>query len=166
LLEPIIVHKPALTVVGLEKSFVHGLSPETNAPQVIGPLWDEFCRRSDEIAGRVGKVSYGVIYSRPETDRAHLHELQYIAAVAVNKADDVPPGMTSRTIPAGDFAVFIHRGPIHRIAATCYEIYRVWLPQSPWLHSGIADVELYDHRFDCESETSEMEYWIPVRPKD
>jgi hypothetical protein len=28
---------------------------------------------------------------------------------------------------------------------------------------GIADIELYDHRFDCESETSEMEYWISVK---
>ena len=27
---------------------------------------------------------YGVIYGRPEGERSHPHELQYIAAVAVN----------------------------------------------------------------------------------
>jgi len=165
MLEPVIVDKPELTVVGLETPFIHGLSPETNAPKVIGALWEAFCDRMKDVPARVGKESYGIIYGRDEKERAHPHELQYIAAVAVHSAENPPAGMSSRTIPAGKFAVFIHRGPIHKISATCYEIYRVWLPQSAWQHSGIADVEVYDERFDCESETSEMEYWISIEPK-
>jgi predicted transcriptional regulator YdeE len=41
----------------------------------------------------------------------------------------------------------------------------IWLPQSAWQHAEIADVELYDERFDCSSDQSEMEYWISVTPK-
>lgn len=163
--QPQIVEKPILTVVGLETPFIHALSPDANNHRVIGPLWDRFCHRAKEVAHRTGDEMYGIIYSRPESERSHPHELQYIAAVAVNSIDKIPAGMTSRTIPAGTFAVFLHRGPITRIADTCRWIYRVWLPQSQWEHSQIADVEVYGERFNCESETSEMEYWISVRAK-
>ena len=163
--EPQIVDKPALTVVGLETSFLHALSPVTNNFKVIPPLWEEFSRRAGEVSNRLGKSMYGIIYGRPESERSHPHELQYIAAVAASRADKIPDGMVSRTIPAGKFAVFLHRGPIQNIGDTCYQIYRVWLPQSSWQHSEIADVEVYDERFCPEGDESEMEYWISVTPK-
>jgi AraC family transcriptional regulator len=108
---------------------------------------------------------FGIIYSRPESVRSHPHELQYIAGVQAAPSTTVPQGMDLRTIPAGTFAVFFHRGPIQKIGETCREIYRVWLPQTSWQHADIADVELYDERFECEGEKSEMEYWISVVPR-
>jgi AraC family transcriptional regulator len=165
-LQPQIADKPVLIVVGLEASFLHALSPETTNFKVIPPLWDALCHRAPEVPDRVGQAMYGIIYGRPEAERSHPHELQYIAAVAVNSTANIPPGMTSRTIPAGKFAVFTHRGPINRIGDTCYEIYRVWLPQSAWQHAGIADVEVYDERFSPDGEDSVMEYWISVIPKE
>lgn len=165
MLEPQIVDKPAITIVGLETTFRHGLSPETNAPQVLGAIWEAIGPRAAEIPHRVGKAMYGLIWSRPEAERSHPHELQYIAGAAVSQVDHLPAGMSSRTVPAGTFAVFLHRGPIHKISATCNEIYRVWLPASSWQHADVADIELYDERFNCESDNSEMEYWISVKPK-
>ncbi len=165
MLEPRIIEKPAMTIIGLEASFLHGLSPQTNNFQVIPPLWDRLWKRSSEIPGRIGHAMYGIIYGRPEEQRSHPDELQYIAGVPSLPAAAVPEGMVSRTIPAGTFAVFLHRGPIQKIGETCHEIYRVWLPQSRWQHAEIADVELYDERFDCEGKVSEMEYWISVGPR-
>src|SRR4030095_15976051 len=112
MIEPQIVQKPALTLVGLEASFIHALSPETNNFKVIPPLWDKLAHRDGEVSNRLGKTMYGIIYGRPEAERSHPHELQYIAAVAVSRVDKIPEGMISRTIPAGKFAVFLHRGPI------------------------------------------------------
>lgn len=161
--QPTIVEKPELKVVGLEAPFIHGLSPETTNFKVIPPLWEQFCARAGNVPHRIGGDMFGVIYGRPESERSHPDELQYIAAVPVSSIDQLPEGMSSRTIPAGTFAVFIHRGPIYKIADTCREIYRVWLPQSGYQHTGIADIELYDHRFCPDGEDSEMEYWISVR---
>ena len=165
MLESQILEKPAMTIVGLETPFIHALSPETNNFKVIPPLWDAFSHRVGELAGRIGQASYGIIYSRPEEQRSHPHELQYIAGAQVRPGAAVPEGMVSHTIPAGKFAVFLHRGPIQKIGETCYEIYRVWLPQARWQHADIADVEVYDERFDCEGENSELEYWISVVPR-
>lgn len=166
MLAPQLLQKPALTFVGMETPFISGLSKDTNASKVIPPLWDEqFIRRVNEIPNRVGTAAYGVMYVKPKAHRSHPEELQYIAAVTVSSADRLPEGMVSRIVPATTFAVFLHRGPIRTIVDTCYQIYRVWLPQSAYEHSGIADIEVYDHRFDANSETSEMEYWISVKPK-
>jgi AraC family transcriptional regulator len=165
MLIPQIIEKPALSVVGLGAPFIHALSPNANNFRVIGPLWDAFVRRVGEVANRIGDDMYGVIYGLPEEQRSHSDELQYIAAVAVSQAVAIPAGMVTHIVPAVTYAVFHHRGPIARIAETCREICRVWLPQSEWRHAGIADVELYDRRFHCESEASEMEYWISLRPK-
>lgn len=164
-MQPQIIEKPALTIVGLETPFIHALSPETNNFKVIPPLWEKLDQKVALVPGRIGHAMYGIIYSRPESERSHPHELQYIAGVQTASSALAPEGMVSRTIPAGTFAVFLHRGPIQKIADTCREIYRVWLPQSSWRHAEIADVELYDERFQCEGEESEMEYWISVLPR-
>jgi AraC family transcriptional regulator len=160
-----IVEKPALHVVGLEAAFIHALSPEATNFKVIGPLWDRFVHRAGEVPNRIGEEMFGVIYGRPEKERAHPDELQYIAAVRVSSENAIPPGMVERTVPAGTFAVFTHHGPIQMIGDTVREIYRDWLPQSAFRHAEIADIELYDHRFHCDRDDSEMEYWISVTSK-
>lgn len=165
MIEATIVEKPAMAFIGLEASFNHGLSKDSTAAQVIGPLWSQFGCRAEEVPSRVGHDMYGVIYGRPEAERKHPDELQYIAGVLVSAADKIPPGMVARTIPAATYAVFVHRGPIHAIAETVRQIYREWLPQSGYQHAQIADIELYDRRFDCESSNSELEYWISIIPK-
>jgi AraC family transcriptional regulator len=165
MIEARIVESPSRTFIGLEATFIHGLSNDSTAAQVIGPLWGQFGCRAEEVPSRVGREMYGVIYGRPDSERKHPDELQYIAAVQVSAADKIPPGMVARTIPAATYAVFLHRGPIQGIASTVREIYRIWLPQSGYRHSAVADIELYDQRFDCTSPSSEMEYWISVIPK-
>ncbi|MBC8117872.1 MAG: AraC family transcriptional regulator [Candidatus Saccharimonas sp.] len=163
--QPRIVEKPELKVIGYEAAFLHCLSPEATNFQVIGPLWDKLIRQAAHIPNKIGDEMFGIIYGRPETERTHPHELQYIAAVPVSSTAEVSEGMVSWTVSAGTFAVFTHRGPIRNIGETVSEIYRGWLPQSAYQNTEIADVELYDHRFCPDGADSEMEYWISVTPK-
>ena len=162
MLQPSILEKPALAVIGMEASFLHALSPEGNNLEVIGELWTRFTQQVHRVPNRIGREMYGIIYERPKAKKSHSDELQYIAAVAVTSASDIAEGMVSFEVPAGTFAVFVHRGPIHQIGATMHAIYRDWLPQSGYRHAGTADVEVYDHRFCVAGEESEMEYWIPI----
>lgn len=165
MLEPQILEKPALNVIGLEAPFITALAAEATNFQVIGPLWQKFFPSVGQIENRIGKEMVGLMYSKPATERSHPHELQYIAAVRVESLEKIPKGMVGRSIPAGQFAVFMHRGPIAKIGDTCREIYQVWLPKSGFFHSDIADIEIYDHRFCPDSDDSIMEYWISVRQK-
>lgn len=162
---PRIVEKPELRVIGFEDPFISVMSPDATNFAVIGPLWDRLVKSVAGISGRIGNEMFGVIYGRPAAERSHPHEMQYLAGVAVSSSAVIPDGMVARTIPAGTFAVFTHRGPIKEIGTTISEIYRDWLPRSPYRHAEIADVELYDRRFRMNDDSSEMEYWISVTPR-
>src|SRR6185436_8769459 len=90
MLQPQIVEKPELTVVGCQASFIHALSPDTTNFKVIPPLWDKFIRRAKQVPGRIGHDMFGVIWGRPEAERKHPHELEYLAGVPVSPASEVP----------------------------------------------------------------------------
>jgi AraC family transcriptional regulator len=165
MLTPQLVEKPELKIIGLEATFISGLSPDATNFQVIGPLWGQFMARANQVPNRLGGEMYGVMFDPPAGQRKHPHEMQYVAGVRVSSTAEVPDGMVARTVPATTFAVFTHRGTIKTIGDTLADIYRVWLPQSGYQRSGIADIELYDHRFHMDRADSEMEYWVSVVPK-
>jgi len=163
--QPILLEKPSMTIAGFGTPFIHALSPDANAAQVVGPLWDRFIAAASEVPHRVGGEMFGIVSDLPEGERSHRHELHYLAGVRVSSTAGLPATMTFRTIPAALFAVFTHRGVIASLRDTVHAIYRTWLPQSAYEQADVPDVELYDHRFCPEVGTSEMEYWIAVRPK-
>lgn len=160
-----IVEAPARTLVGLEAKFRHALSDASNAATTIPPLWDTFGPRIAEIGTRSDPVCYGLITGDPLEQRAHPDELRYLACVPVRAGAVAPEGMVSRVVPAGTFAAFTLVGPIREIGTHCRTIYESWLPASPYRHAGIADLELYDARFDPESAESVIEYWISIEPR-
>lgn len=162
---PQIIEKLTFAVVGFEGSFIHALSPDANNLKVIGELWEKLGERVDEIEIRSGEEMFGIIHGGPKHEHSHPHELQYVAGVPVSldsSKRDIPNGMICHRVSRGLFAVFSHRGAISGIGETVGEIYREWLPQSEYEHAQICDVELYDQRFNCETE-SESEYWISVK---
>ena len=162
MIDPHVVEKPAFTIVGCEATFISALSPDANNLEVIGGLWESFVHRAKEVPHRADQAMYGLIYSRNESQRSHPDEFQYIAGVQVDQVGELPAGMVARTIPASKYVVVIHRGPIARIGETMSLLYQTWLPDSPYRHSGLADIEKYDERFHPDAEESEMEYWISV----
>lgn len=162
--EPQIIDKPEMTFVGFEGLFRHALSPDADNFKIIPPLWDKFIK-AEAIPGRIENgCSWGVIYADPPDERSHPDELHYIAAATVSSATELPDGIAWH-LPASKFACFRLRGPISRIGEHCRYIYREWLPTSPWEHSIFADIERYDEKFCADSEESEMEYWISIKPK-
>ena len=156
-----IIERPSFQLVGFETSFIHALSPESTTAEVLGRLWCRLLECKVPIPHRIGSEMYGL----PEEQRSYPDELQYIAGVFVVQIADVPEGMVCRSVPATTYAAVTDTGPIMTLADTVYELYRRWLPQSEYEHSEIGDLEIYDDRFDPESETSQMEYLISVRKK-
>lgn len=163
--EPEIVDKDTLRFVGSHATFLHALSAETTAQDVIPPLWGTFDTSRHTVRHVTDHASFGVIYGLPEAERSHPDELHYIAAARVTAIEDVPEGMVGREVPNTTFAVFTIEGHIRDLGKGCAHIYRTWLPASDWDHSGIADIEHYDERFDPMSDTSVIEYWVSVKPK-
>jgi AraC family transcriptional regulator len=142
-------------VLGVGGKFISVLSPERNNHIVIPKLWDEFINRKQEVKDQQGDYTIGLIAAIiPPEVKSHPFELFYMACVEVQDVNNI--------IPAGNYAVFTHRGPIARIGETMKYIYQTWLPQSGKKLRKAAELEFYDKRFNPISETSEMEVCIPI----
>jgi predicted transcriptional regulator YdeE len=142
MLEPRIVGKPAFTVVGLPFTGFVSSSPFEGSDQnnEIGKAWDEFNRRVGEIPHISGPV-YGVCFAMPNDK-----EPWYIAGIEVTRAEDVPAGMMSMTVPAQRYAVF--PCTLETLGATYRYITEEWQPQSGYTHAAGPDFECYDQDFD------------------
>lgn len=93
-------------------------------------------------------------------------EFEKWAAMEVTDFDTVPEGMESFTLPAGIYAVFIHRGAASRGPETFRYIFGSWLPDSEFVLDDRPHFERLGEKYKHEDSSSEEEIWIPVRPKE
>lgn len=164
-MEPKLVTREELLLVGLE---LHGLeildSPNRDSDaqsQRISEMWGRFNARRGEIAHLSEEAaSLGVCI--PTGGGVGL---SYMAAVPVTAVAQVPEGMVARTLPAGRYAVFTHKGAVEKMSDTFAYIYGTWMPGQKELEPRHApDFEYYDLRFDPEHpETSEVDIYIPIK---
>jgi AraC family transcriptional regulator len=143
--------RPAFEVVGL------GTDCTFETTSAIPPLWQALNARGDEIDARPGAAAYGLCMGAGDEGR-----FRYVAGLEVAKGAEVPRGMERAVVPAGRYAVFLHRGHISDIGKTCYTIWNKALPDLGQEPRKAPDFERYDRRFDPETGRGEVEIWIPV----
>jgi len=161
-MQPKFLHLPEIKVVGLGTKFISIMSPETPAANPIPSLWGQFVPQMDAVPHRIGHTCYGVVEMLPASKASHKDELFYIACVEVSEIGSLPSGMIHRTIPAGRYASFTHKGSLANIDQTMKSIYASWLPNSGTKLRNAPHLELYDHRFDPHSDQSEFDILLPV----
>lgn len=129
-------------------------------------LWREFIPRIPEIAGKTGTDLISVQVYAPGQDMAtfNLHTpFERWAAVEVSDSSFVPQGMEVLSIPAGWYAVFLHRGGPATAAQTFGFIHHTWLPASGWEWDARPQFEILGEKYKHHHPDSEEEVWIPVR---
>ncbi|MBO8162801.1 MAG: AraC family transcriptional regulator [Brevibacillus sp.] len=146
------VKRSAFTIIGLEHT-----GPYSTMDQ-LPKLWQDLFTRIDELTERVNeKAELGVCFDEP-------HEFTYIVGVEAPSTANIPEGMTARHVPEHEYLVFTHRGHISKLSETYKKIYDEWLPQSGYQRDGDAPFfELYDERFQPDSEDSELDVYIPIK---
>lgn len=164
-MNPKIISSPALHLVGLETRFIGAMSPEANNHQVIPALFKQFFARRSELPPVAGDVTYGAANCLPESQRTREDELLYLVCVDVPKSTPVPTGMKVWEVPALQYALFQHQGPITRIDETYGYIYGTWLARSEYQQADGPSLERYDERFGDGGATSELDILIPIRPR-
>ena len=154
---------PQFEVVGLGTKFISILSPEKNNHIIIPKLWDEYLSRQNEITSRTKSYNLGVCMPvSNDMQKSHPDEFFYLACTEVKNINQVPQGMFAKTIPAGEYAIFTHKGLLSKLDHTMNYIYGSWLPKSGRKLREAPDLELYDHRFSPNNEQSEFDIYIPI----
>ncbi|MFN8577082.1 MAG: effector binding domain-containing protein [Candidatus Sericytochromatia bacterium] len=90
-------------------------------------------------------------------------EYSYMPSVEVSKIDDIPMGLSLKTIPESNYIVFTHVGSKEKISDSYDYIYSRGLTELGYKSASNYDFEYYDQRWNEENpDTSEMEIWIPI----
>lgn len=150
-MKPNLVSKPNFTVVGMK---YRGKNEHEEIPQ----LWARFGPHMGEINDLAEpEISYGLMGNYdPVTG-----EFDYMAGMAVERATDLLPGMTTWEVPAQTYLVFAT--PFGKIREAYANLYARWLPESGYQRSGGTEFELYDEQFDPHNLDSVMYIYVPIQ---
>jgi predicted transcriptional regulator YdeE len=148
-MEPQIVKKPAMTLVGLK---LHG---KLEGMDLQG-LWTNFGPRMAEIPGGDANVCYGAMDHYNEA----TGEFDYLAACEAQGGAAAPTGMVSWNIPAQMYAVFPCTLP--NIGEAWTTAYQQWLPTSGYQHAAGPELEVYDEKFNPQDPASTLYLYVPI----
>lgn len=109
-------------------------------------LWNGFMPRRNEITNTANSNLYSVgIYGDAFFEKFDpTREFEKWAAVEVSGNADVPEGMKTLIIPAGLYAVFIHKGPASTGPITFNYIFSNWLPNSKYVLDSRPHMDIMD----------------------
>lgn len=89
--------------------------------------------------------------------------IYFYLAVAVNKYESIPIQFTAKTIPAGTYLKFRHKGLANQVGYTYQYIYENWLPSTNYKLSSHFNFEYYgDAHLGPYNEESISEIYIPI----
>jgi len=158
-MQPEIREIDAFTVVGVRQRFDH------ESKHGIPELWKRFLPLLDEIPHRRPDVTFGVCSNASPSDGS----FDYMAGVAVDRVDRLPPGVVAETVPRQTYAVFTHHvrsTNLHEeLQPTMRWIWGTWLREAPYEYLPTPDLERYPPEFDPQNSKGFLEICVPVKPK-
>lgn len=123
--------------------------------------WQLFQAYIGNVDGAVPGAAYGLVgYVAESAD-----DFEYVVAMQIREDADLPPELTSITVPAQSYARLVHDGDVTSIRSTIHA-------GSEWLASEgrqLSDTnygffEYYGPQFDPATGTGSIEIWFALRP--
>ena len=131
-----------LTLLGQSAQFISASHDGSDAPQVIGQLWQEmskafFALNLDRDADPLG---IGAMWPA-ETGKPG--EMIYFAGYQVHSKPDLMGGLEILDLPTGTYAQVLHEGPMSELPQTVTNFYGKLLPTSQLDRVAGLDLEIY-----------------------
>lgn len=120
----------------------------------------ELDRLLNGTSGFDNRVRLGIFMGLPENADFNADKLDYFACSECTEQSELPEGMEHVTIPAFNYAVIRHKGPISKIN-DAFESLHGWLDEQGY-QKGRHHIEVYGEHYDGSSENSEMEIMVPI----
>ncbi len=130
-------------------------------------LWSSFMPHRNKIPGITGSDLYSVqVYDSVLNLQPFnpAEEFDKWAAAEVNSVQYIPDGMETLVIPAGLYAVFLHKGTADKAPQTFRYIFSEWLPSSGYILDARPHFEILGEKYKNNHPDSEEGVWIPIRP--
>lgn len=128
-------------------------------------LWSRFMPRRKEITNNIS-IDLISMQVYEEDFFSPLGIFEKWAVVEVSDLDNIPFGMESFVLPAGKYAVFLHKGGSERFQKTFRWIFEMWLPASEYKVDNRPHFELLGEKYKNNDPESEEDIWVPIKEKD
>ncbi len=128
----------------------------------VGPTWGQLCA----WAGRRGLFGphtkmFGLCHDAPEVTPPD--KIRYDACIVVGPEVQAEGTIGIQTIPAGEYAATIHRGPYEGLHATYARLCGEWIPQQRREIRSAPAIEIYHNNpNDTPAEKLVTEVLVPV----
>lgn len=133
-----------------------------------GQLWKSFMPGLKEIKNKISTNLYSVqVYNADYNFNEFIPSSLFTkwAATEVSAFNDLPPNMETLIIPAGMYAVFLHKGS-NTDNSTHQYIFQKWLPTSnQYVLDTRPHFEVLGAKYKNNDPFSEEEIWIPLKLK-
>jgi AraC family transcriptional regulator len=128
-------------------------------------LWKSFMPHKKSIDHCLGDILYSVQVYTADMDFTYDRFFTKWAAIEVAKVVKIPNGFEVLKIPAGLYAVFLHKGSAANFAKTMTYIFEDWLPQSDYSIDNRPHFECLGEKYKNNDPSSKEEVWIPIKEK-
>ena len=156
--EPKLIEKGELIVIGFQKAI-----KQKDATIQIQRLWKKFMKKQNDIQYAVqNRIYLGVSFDREFNKKENDYEYKHLVGMLVKSAENIPPKMTERIIPAQKYLVFTHYGSLDLIGDTYNYIFGEWIPNKDYKIAEADMFEWYDEHFKTDSEDSQIDIYIPI----
>jgi AraC family transcriptional regulator len=161
-MEPKIVKREAIRMIGI---MYYGDNKNWEIPKI----WEEFMPLMKKIPNCLPvQEAFGLCFYTESFSKNGL--FYYLAALPVSSLEEIPMELVGKTLPASEYAVFTHKGPLagktKNIKDTYAYAYGTWLPNSPYMNPFAFDFEYYDERYKGnDNPESEIDVYIPIRKR-
>ena len=118
--------------------------------------WERFAPSIGKVPGQIGQVCYGVCWNVSPG-----RGFDYLSGVKVTESKGLPAKYKTVRLPAREYAVFTHRGPVSAIDKTIDKIWNDWAPQAGLKLASAPCFERYSEEF-IRKPHGGMEIWIPL----
>lgn len=144
----------------LPERMLAGLTERYNceSPAGIPSQWQRFTPYLGTIRGQVGQLAYGVIYNFDKEGN-----FDYLCGVEIKGSVELPGELTTLTVPAREYAIFLHRGHVAGVRSTFTAIWNDWVPQSGREVAEAPSLECYGPEFNPQTGLGGFELWIPLK---
>jgi AraC family transcriptional regulator len=137
--------------------------PMSIANNRTGELWKSFMPRRKEVKNNLNSDVISLQIHDPNYFKSFDPNTEFTkwAGVEVSDFNVVPEGFSTLTIPAGEYAIFTHKGSSTDNSTFLY-IFTDWLPKSNYKIDHRPHFEVLGEMYRNNDPESEEEIWVPI----
>jgi predicted transcriptional regulator YdeE len=137
-----VIEVSARTIVGLKRNFIGAGHPNSNAMQVIGPLWGEMSKQFFSLSLTDDEYPLGVGAMWP-AEPGEPGEMTYFAGYEVQDLGKDLGNLEVLSMDAGKYAAITHTASMDTLSKTVVSFYSDLLPTGGHQRRVGIDLELY-----------------------